>query len=104
MKIIILGAGQVGSSLAANLVNEDNDITLVDINPSALQSISERFDLRTITGVASHPSILEKAGAKDAEMILAVTNCDEINMIACKLTTLYFTHQLKLHVFVKLNT
>ena len=55
MKIIILGAGQVGSSVAANLVNEDNDITLVDINPSALQSISERFDLRTITGVASHP-------------------------------------------------
>ena len=92
MKIIILGAGQVGSSLAANLVNEDNDITLVDINPSALQSISERFDLRTITGVASHPSILEKAGAKDAEMILAVTNCDEINMIACQVAyTLFHT-------------
>ena len=92
MKIIILGAGQVGSSVAANLVNEDNDITLVDINPSALQSISERFDLRTITGVASHPSILEKAGAKDAEMILAVTNCDEINMIACQVAyTLFHT-------------
>ena len=92
MKIIILGAGQVGSSVAANLVNEDNDITLVDINPSALQSISERFDLRTVTGVASHPSILEKAGAKDAEMILAVTNCDEINMIACQVAyTLFHT-------------
>ena len=92
MKIIILGAGQVGSSLAANLVNEDNDITLVDINPSVLQSISERFDLRTITGVASHPSILEKAGAKYAEMILAVTNCDEINMIACQVAyTLFHT-------------
>jgi len=92
VKIIILGAGQVGSSVAANLVNEDNDITLVDINPSALQSISERFDLRTITGVASHPSILEKAGAKDAEMILAVTNCDEINMIACQVAyTLFHT-------------
>ena len=92
MKIIILGAGQVGSSVAANLVNEDNDITLVDINPSALQSISERFDLRSITGVASHPSILEKAGARDAEMILAVTNCDEINMIACQVAyTLFHT-------------
>ena len=92
MKIIILGAGQVGSAVAANLVNEDNDITLVDINPSALQSISERFDLRTITGVASHPSILEKAGARDAEMILAVTNCDEINMIACQVAyTLFHT-------------
>ena len=92
MKIIILGAGQVGSSVAANLVNEDNDITLVDINPAALQSISERFDLRTVTGVASHPSVLEKAGAKDAEMILAVTNCDEINMIACQVAyTLFHT-------------
>ncbi len=92
MKIIILGAGQVGSSVAANLVNEDNDITLVDISPTALQSISERFDLRTITGVASHPSVLEKAGAKDAEMILAVTNCDEVNMIACQVAyTLFHT-------------
>jgi len=92
MKIIILGAGQVGSSVAANLVNEDNDITLVDVNPIALQSISERYDLRTVTGVASHPSILEKAGAKDAEMILAVTNCDEVNMIACQVAyTLFHT-------------
>ena len=92
MKIIILGAGQVGLSVAANLVSEDNDITLVDINPSALQVISERYDLRTITGIASHPSVLEKAGAKDAEMILAVTNCDEVNMIACQVAyTLFHT-------------
>ena len=92
MKIIILGAGQVGLSVAANLVSEDNDITLVDINPSALQVISERYDLRTVTGVASHPSVLEKAGAKDAEMILAVTNCDEVNMIACQVAyTLFHT-------------
>ncbi len=92
MKIIILGAGQVGSSVAANLVNEDNDITLVDNNPTALQSVSERYDLRTITGIASHPSVLEKAGAKDADMILAVTNSDEINMIACQIAyTLFHT-------------
>ena len=82
MKIIILGAGQVGMSVAANLVNEDNDITLVDSNPAALQLVSERFDLRTVTGVACHPSVLEKAGAQDADMILAVTNSDEVNMIA----------------------
>ena len=73
MKIIILGAGQVGTSVASNLVKENNDITVVDNNPSALQAISERFDLRTVTGIASHPSVLEKAGAMDAEMILAVT-------------------------------
>ncbi len=92
MKIIILGAGQVGISVAANLVNEDNDITLVDNNPAALQLVSERYDLRTVTGVASHPSVLEKAGARDADMILAVTNSDEVNMIACQVAyTLYHT-------------
>ena len=92
MKIIILGAGQVGASVAANLVNEDNDITLVDNNPAALQLISERYDLRTVTGVASHPSVLAKAGAKDADMILAVTNSDEVNMIACQVAyTLFHT-------------
>ena len=92
MKIIILGAEQVGASVAANLVNEDNDITLVDSNPAALQLISERYDLRTITGIASHPSVLAKAGAKDADMILAVTNSDEVNMIACQVAyTLFHT-------------
>lgn len=92
MKIIILGAGQVGGSVAANLVNEDNDITLVDSDPTTLQLISERYDLRTITGVASHPSVLAKAGAKDADMILAVTNSDEVNMIACQVAyTLFHT-------------
>ncbi len=92
MKIIILGAGQVGSSVAASLVNEENDITLVDVDPTALQLISERYDLRTITGIASHPSVLAKAGAKDADMILAVTNSDEVNMIACQVAyTLFHT-------------
>ncbi len=92
MKIIILGAGQVGISVASNLVNEDNDITLVDNNPAALQIVSERYDLRTVTGTASHPSVLEKAGARDADMILAVTNSDEVNMIACQVAyTLFHT-------------
>ena len=92
MKIIILGAGQVGASVAANLVNEENDITLVDNDPAALQLISERYDLRTITGVASHPSVLAKAGAKDADMIIAVTNSDEVNMVACQVAyTLFHT-------------
>ncbi len=96
MKIIILGAGQVGSSVAANLVNEENDITLVDINPAALQLISERYDLRTITGIASHPSVLAKAGAKDADMILAVTNSDEVNMIACQVAYTLFHTPIKI--------
>lgn len=92
MKIIILGAGQVGSSVAANLVNEANDITIVDVNPRLLQSLSERFDLQTIEGVASHPSVLAKAGANDADMIIAVTNSDETNMVACQVAyTLFHT-------------
>lgn len=92
MKIIILGAGQVGSSVAANLVSEANDITVIDSNPDFLQGLSERYDLRTIAGNASHPSVLARAGAKDADMIIAVTNSDEINMIACQIAyTLFHT-------------
>ena len=92
MKIIILGAGQVGSSVAANLVSEANDITVIDIDPKVLQSLSERHDLRTVCGVASHPSVLAKAGANDADMILAVTNSDETNMVACQVAyTLFHT-------------
>ena len=92
MKIIILGAGQVGSSVAVNLVSEANDITIVDIKPKLLQSLSERYDLQTIVGVASHPSVLTKAGANDADMIIAVTNSDETNMIACQVAyTLFHT-------------
>ena len=92
MKIIILGAGQVGSSVAANLCSEANDITVIDSNPECLQGLSERYDLRTVVGIASHPSVLARAGAKDADMIIAVTNSDEINMIACQIAyTLYHT-------------
>ncbi len=92
MKIIILGAGQVGASVAANLVSEANDITIVDINPKLLQSLSERYDLQAINGVASHPSVLAKAGANDADMIIAVTNSDETNMVACQVAyTLFHT-------------
>lgn len=92
MKIIILGAGQVGASVAANLVNEANDITVVDTDPKCLTNLSEKYDLRTIVGIASYPSVLEQAGAKDADMILAVTNSDETNMIACQVAyTLFHT-------------
>lgn len=90
MKIIILGAGQVGASVASNLVSEANDITVIDHDPRALQALSERLDLQTISGVASHPTILEKAGANDADMIIAVTNSDETNMVACQVAYTIF--------------
>ena len=90
MKIIILGAGQVGSSVAANLCSEANDITLIDRNPAVLRNLQERLDLKTVTGVASHPSALEQAGARDADMIIAVTNSDETNMVACQVAYTMF--------------
>lgn len=92
MKIIILGAGQVGSSLAANLASEANDITVVDIDQQKLTLLSERYDLQAVAGVASYPSVLERAGARDADMVIAVTNSDEINMLACQIAyTLFHT-------------
>ena len=92
MKIIILGAGQVGGSLALSLANENNDITVVDTDTMILQDIQDRADLRTIVGEASHPSVLAQAGAKDADMIIALTNSDETNMVACQVAyTLFHT-------------
>jgi trk system potassium uptake protein TrkA len=92
MKIIILGAGQVGGSLALSLAKENHDITLVDTNATVLQDIEDRADLRTIVGEASHPSVLSQAGAKDADMIIALTNSDETNMVACQVAyTLFHT-------------
>ncbi len=92
MKIIILGAGQVGGSLALSLANESNDITLVDSNPKVLREIQDRADLQTITGHAAHPSVLAQAGARDANMIVALTSSDETNMVACQVAyTLFHT-------------
>ncbi len=92
MKIIILGAGQVGSSVAQNLASEANDITVVDSRPEILRELQDRIDIRTVIGPASHPEVLTRAGAEDADMILAVTNSDETNMIACQVAyTLFHT-------------
>ncbi|ADJ29796.1 Trk system potassium transporter TrkA [Nitrosococcus watsonii] len=85
MKIIILGAGQVGASVAVNLASEANDITLVDTNGKLLQSLQDRLDIRTVQGWASHPDVLAQAGAEDTDMIVAVTSSDETNMIACQI-------------------
>ena len=92
MKIIILGAGQVGSSVASNLCSEANDITVVDTDVRRLQELQVRHDLRTVVGQGSHPEVLKRAGAEDADMILAVTNSDETNMVACQVAyTLFHT-------------
>lgn len=92
MKIIILGAGQVGTSVAANLVSEANDITVVDQSAELLRGLQDRFDLRTVLGNGAHPDVLMRAGAEDADMIIAVTNSDETNMVACQVAyTLFHT-------------
>lgn len=96
MKIIILGAGQVGASVAANLCNEANDITVVDSNPGCLSMLQDRYDLRTIAGHASHPTVLERAGAPDADMVIAVTNSDEVNMVACQIAYTLFRTPTKI--------
>lgn len=83
MKIVILGAGQVGETIADNLVREDNDITLVDVNPKRLRDLQLKFDIQTVCGSGTHPNILKKAGIKHADMLIAVTNSDEVNMLAC---------------------
>ncbi|WP_444996225.1 Trk system potassium transporter TrkA [Aliikangiella sp. IMCC44359] len=96
MKIIILGAGQVGGTLAISLAGEDNDITLVDTNPKKLRALQDHLDLRTIVGYGSHPHILRQAGAEDADMIIAVTNSDETNMIACQVAYSIFKTPTKI--------
>ncbi len=85
MKIIILGAGQVGGTLAENLVGENNDITVVDTDSTRLRQLQDKFDLRVVQGHGSHPRILREAGAEDADMLVAVTSSDETNMIACQI-------------------
>ncbi len=96
MKIIILGAGQVGSSVAANLAREANDITVVDVDSKLLQDLQDRLDIRTVHGQGSHPDVLRRAGAEDADMILAVTNSDETNMLACEVAQHLFRTPTKI--------
>jgi trk system potassium uptake protein TrkA len=84
MKIIILGAGEVGGNLAQNLTKEASDITVVDSDSDRLRALQDRIDIRTVRGMGSHPDVLRQAGADDADMLIAVTNSDEVNMVACQ--------------------
>ena len=96
MKIIILGAGQVGGTLAENLSSEANDITIVDNTFERLNELQDRLDVRTVFGNGSYPDILESAGAKDAEMLIAVTSSDEVNMVACQVAHTLFRTPTKI--------
>lgn len=90
MKIVILGAGVTGSSVAGALASEENDIVVIDINAQLLTALKARLDIATVHGNATHPTILENAGIKNADMVIAVTDRDETNMLACQIVnTLY---------------
>ncbi|MCH2219043.1 MAG: Trk system potassium transporter TrkA [Dechloromonas sp.] len=90
MKVIILGAGQVGASVAEGLVSEENDITIIDTDGARLMQLQDRFDLRAVVGNAAIPSTLRDAGAADADMVIALTQSDQTNLVACKLAQSVF--------------
>jgi len=85
MRIVILGAGQVGASVAEALASEINDVTVVDLSGQCLAQLADRLDVRTVTGNAASPSVLRNAGIEDAEMLVAVTQSDQTNLVACKI-------------------
>jgi len=93
MKILILGAGQVGSSAAYHLSREEaNEVTVVDRRPDVLRELQDRLDIRTVVGHAAHPDVLDRAGANDADIVVALTDADETNMVACQVAyTLFHT-------------
>ena len=93
MKILILGAGQVGSSAAYHLSREEaNEVTVVDMRPDVLRELQDRLDIRTVVGHAAHPDVLSRAGANDADIVVALTDTDETNMVACQVAyTLFHT-------------
>ena len=83
MKILILGAGSTGASVAEARASEENDIVVVDFKVDLLEGLKERFDIATVAGNAAHPSVLEQAGISNTDMVIAVTDRDETNMLAC---------------------
>ncbi len=97
MNILILGAGQVGTTAAYSLAREEsNEVTIVDRNPDVLRELQDRLDVRTVVGNAAYPDVLERAGAKDADMIIALTDRDEVNMIACQIAYSLFRTPTKI--------
>ncbi len=91
MKVIICGAGRVGSGIARHLAAENNDVTVIDLDPVLVQRLQENLDVRGLVGHGAHPEILQRAGAVDADMLIAVTQSDETNMIATQVAHSLFT-------------
>ena len=96
MKVIICGAGQVGWQIARHLSGERNDVTVVDSNPDLVRRATDTLDVQGITGFASYPDVLDRAGARDADMIIAATHSDEVNMVTCQVAHSVFSIQRKI--------
>lgn len=90
MRVIICGAGQVGYQIARHLASENNDVSILDVNAELVAKASEMLDVRGVAGHASHPDTLERAGARDADMLIAATYSDEVNMVACQVAHTLF--------------
>lgn len=90
MKVIICGAGQVGWQIARHLAGERNDVTVVDSNPELVRRASDLLDVQGVVGFASHPDVLERAGARDCDLIIAATHSDEVNMVTCQVAQSVF--------------
>ena len=96
MKVIICGAGQVGWQIARHLSGENNDVTVVDSNPDLVRRATDTLDVQGVSGFASYPDVLERAGAEDADMIIAATHSDEVNMVTCQVAHSVFSVQRKI--------
>ena len=96
MKIIICGAGQVGFGIAERLSAEDNDVTVVDTSARLVRAVSDTLDVQGIVGHGAHPDMLAQAGASEADMIIAVTFTDEVNMMACEVANAIFNIPTKI--------
>ncbi len=90
MRVIICGAGQVGFQIARHLASENNDVAILDVNAELVAKAAETLDVRGVAGHASHPDTLERAGAGDADMLIAATYSDEVNMVACQVAHTLF--------------
>jgi len=96
MKVIVCGAGQVGFNIARHLATENNQVTVIDRKADLVRRVTDTLDVRGLVGFASHPEILEQAGAPDADMLIAVTHADEVNMVACQVAHSLFNVPTKI--------
>ncbi|MEJ2120404.1 MAG: Trk system potassium transporter TrkA [Alphaproteobacteria bacterium] len=96
MKVIVCGAGQVGTNIARHLATEHNDVIVIDQSPELVRRVTDTLDVQGLAGFASYPDVLERAGASDADMLIAVANADEVNMVACQVAHSLFNVPTKI--------